>query len=115
MNNQCDGCIRGIPVLNGVHRDAQYFGMACSKDRYKRGDMSTELRAVPGTEIKQTRFYGGDDRGVCIQITKSKHYPDNSGNYVDYIQLTRRQASLVAGELYLFADSLEVVKESEDE
>ena len=35
MNNQCDGCIRGIPVVNGVHRDAQYFGMVCSKERYK--------------------------------------------------------------------------------
>jgi len=34
MNNQCDGCIRGIPVVNGVHRDAQYFGMVCSKERY---------------------------------------------------------------------------------
>jgi len=34
MNNQCDGCIRGIPVVNGVHRDAQYFGMVCSKARY---------------------------------------------------------------------------------
>ena len=116
MNNQCDGCVRGTPIVNGVHKDEQGFGMACTKDRYiEKPKMSTELRTVPGTEIKQTRFYGGDDRGVCIQVTKSKHYPDNSGNYFDYIQLTRKQASLLAGELYLFADSLEVVKASEDE
>jgi len=114
MNNQCDGCQRGIPVVNGVHKDEQDFGMACSKDRYKRGDMSTELRTVPGTEIKQTRFYGGDDRGVCIQITKAAHQPDMGIPY-DFIQLTRRQASLLADELYLFADSLEVVMESDDE
>ena len=36
--NQCDGCIRGIPIVNGVHRDEQYFGMVCSKKRY--GELS---------------------------------------------------------------------------
>ena len=34
MNNQCDGCQRGIPVVNGVHKDEQCFGMGCSKGRY---------------------------------------------------------------------------------
>jgi len=43
MNNQCDGCIRGIPVTNGVHRDAQYFGMVCSKDRYKEKPKMTRI------------------------------------------------------------------------
>ena len=80
--------------------------------------MSTELRNVPTTEIKQTRFYGGDDRGVCIQISQvtpnAPRYASESRSF-DYIQLTRRQAGLLAGELYLFADSLEVSKESEDE
>jgi len=77
--------------------------------------MGTELRNVPTTEINQTRFYGGDDRGVCIQITQTAHRytPENRG--FDYIQLTRKQAGLLAGELYLFADSLEVVEENEDE
>jgi len=114
MNNQCDGCQRGIPVVNGMHKDEQSFGMMCTKCRYKVDDMSTKLREVPGTNITQTRFYGGDGRGVCIQVTKSKNYPDNSGNHFDYIQLTRRQASLLAGELYLFADSLEVVEDEDD-
>jgi hypothetical protein len=34
MNNQCDGCQRGIPVVNGVHKDEQGFGMGCTKGRY---------------------------------------------------------------------------------
>jgi len=73
--------------------------------------MSTDLRVVPGTEIKQTRFWGGEGRGVCIQVTKSKHYPDDDG-WFDYIQLTRRQAGLLAEELLLFAAEKEVVDEN---
>jgi len=80
--------------------------------------MSTELRNVPETNITQTRFYGGDDRGVCIQISQvtpnAPRYASESRSF-DYIQLTRKQAGLLAGELYLFADSLEVVEELRDE
>ena len=31
--------------------------------------MATELRDVPGTEIAQTRFAGGKDRGAMLQLT----------------------------------------------
>jgi len=45
MNNQCDGCQRGIPVVNGVHKDEQGFGMGCTKDRYtEEPEMSRLLR-----------------------------------------------------------------------
>lgn len=33
--NQCDGCQAGLPLVNGIHQDDQYFGIACTKDRYK--------------------------------------------------------------------------------
>ena len=77
--------------------------------------MSSKLRDVPTTEIKQTRFYGGDDRGVCIQVSKAADYTAQHSNYFDYIQLTRVQAGLVAEELLLFAAEQEVVEEIEDE
>ena len=45
MNNQCDGCQRGIPVVNGVHKDEQGFGMGCTKGRYiEEPEMSRLLR-----------------------------------------------------------------------
>jgi len=79
--------------------------------------MSTELRNVPETNITQTRFYGGADRGVCIQISQvtpnAPRYTSESRSF-DYIQLTRVQAGLVAEELLLFAAEQEVV-EDEDE
>jgi hypothetical protein len=37
--NQCDGCRRGLPVENGVHRGPGGFWagdvQACTKDRYE--------------------------------------------------------------------------------
>lgn len=34
--NQCDGCARGLPVTDGLHRDKSGLPvMACTKDRYK--------------------------------------------------------------------------------
>jgi hypothetical protein len=79
--------------------------------------MSTELRDVPGTDILQTRFHGGEKRGSCIQITQSF-----SGVTADWspikrsnlVQLTREEARLVAQELLLFAEGLEVVAPYED-
>jgi len=76
--------------------------------------MSTDLRNVPGTRIKQTRFYGGDDRGVCLQLTKQARQPNydfNDGRLFDYIQITRLEASKLANELMLFAAELEVEDE----
>jgi hypothetical protein len=32
--NQCDGCARGLPVENGIHRGKGYDLIACTADRY---------------------------------------------------------------------------------
>jgi len=63
--------------------------------------MSTELRTVPTTDIQQTRFFGGEDRGTCIQLT-----PPWQG----HIQLTREQAGAMAAELMLFSEGNEVTE-----
>ena len=47
MNNQCDGCQRGIPVVNGVHKDEQGFGMGCTKGRYKKTIQDVEYNYPP--------------------------------------------------------------------
>lgn len=72
--------------------------------------MSTELRNVPGCkyqyELRQVRFFGGVDRGVCLQVT------DTKGNF---LQLTKEQARNLAVELMLFAEDREVETEYEVE
>ena len=65
--------------------------------------MSTELRNVPGTEISQTRFAGGVDRGSMLQLTVSER-----GSFQS-IQLTREEALSLAQELILFANGQEQV------
>ena len=32
--NQCDGCMAGLPLINGVHKDNQMFGIGCTKHLY---------------------------------------------------------------------------------
>ena len=68
--------------------------------------MSTDLREVPGTTVTQTRFWGGDDRGVCIQLTKSTE--GRGPRPVDFVQLTRDEAKALSVELMLFGEGLEV-------
>ena len=65
--------------------------------------MSTELRNVPDceaqNELRQTRFWGGENRQTCLQVT------DRKGNF---LQLDKFQARALAVELMLFAEGREV-------
>lgn len=68
--------------------------------------MSTELRKVPGclaqNELSQTRFWGGENRMTCLQVT------DKRGHY---LTLDKYQARALATELMLFAEDREVEEE----
>ena len=32
--NQCDGCRRGLPIVDGLHKGEGYDMIACTKERY---------------------------------------------------------------------------------
>ena len=78
--------------------------------------MSTDLRNVPNldstTELTQTRFWGGQDRKQCVQITQRKargwEKPHTGDGFFNHIDLTREQARELAVELMLFAEGREV-------
>ena len=72
--------------------------------------MSTELRKVPTTDIEQTRFFGGKDRGTCIQITQRKEeaITEYTDKFFNKFQLTRDEARLLAQELLMFANQQEI-------
>ena len=65
--------------------------------------MSTELRNVPDckaqNELRQTRFWGGENRMTCLQVTNRKG---------EFLQLDKFQARALAVELMLFAEGREV-------
>lgn len=35
LSNQCDGCRRGLPVVDGIHRGEPYDLQSCTKHRYR--------------------------------------------------------------------------------
>jgi hypothetical protein len=72
--------------------------------------MATELRKVPTTDIEQTRFFGGKDRGTCIQITQRKEQAitEYTDKFFNKVQLTREEARLLAQELLMFANQQEI-------
>ena len=72
--------------------------------------MSTQLRNVPNTNVIQTRFFGGKDRGTCVQLTR-KSWSSNPSNMFDMMQFTREEALAAATELLMFAQGFEVEEE----
>ena len=81
--------------------------------------MSTELRNVPDCEaqnkLTQTRFWGGENRMQCLQVTQTKHKSERgeSASFFNHLSLTKHQARQLAVELMLFAEGREV-EESEE-
>jgi len=84
--------------------------------------MSTQLRNVPNcqaqNELTQTRFWGGKDRMVCLQVTQVKHKSERTtgagvADFFSYLTLDKHQARMLAVELMLFAEGREV-EEFED-
>ena len=70
--------------------------------------MSTQLRNVTET-MSQTRFWGGQERGSCVQVTQRGLADIGNGqNGFGFLQVNRQQAALLAQELLLFANGNEV-------
>jgi hypothetical protein len=66
--------------------------------------MATDLKSR--TEAGLTRFWGGEDRGSCVQVTLAKHRSQSTGpadKFFDSVQLTREQAGQLAADLLAFS------------
>ena len=57
--------------------------------------MSTDLYREPNDRLIVTRFYGGIDRGVCVQLTTNERSES-------YISLDSHQAAIVCHHLREF-------------
>jgi hypothetical protein len=71
--------------------------------------MSTQLINSPEDGLFLTRFYGGDARGVCYQITVVDRNLNTAGSY--HVQLTRAQVERII--IALVADRLGAKPEGE--
>ena len=86
--------------------------------------MSTQLRNVPDcqaqNELTQTRFWGGENRMQCIQVTQRKPKSERTtgagvADFFSYLTLDKHQARMLAVELMLFAEGREVEEMEEME
>lgn len=62
--------------------------------------MSTELKSH-ADRVTLTRFFGGSDRGACVQVTV------DLGRSFASVQLTRAQAAALSADLLDFAQARE--------
>ena len=60
--------------------------------------MATDLKSTT-ERVQLTRFWGGQDRGTCVQVTTG---------WQEHVQLTREEARTLAEDLMAFADKKEV-------
>ena len=69
--------------------------------------MATDLKShAQGVDL--TRFWGGDNRGSCVQVTmKKQELPATADKFFDSVQLTRAQAAALAADLMDFAQGRE--------
>lgn len=67
--------------------------------------MATDLKSTT-QDVSLTRFYGGKDRGTCVQVTAMQHAGNHVGIY-KHVALTREQARSVAQDLLAFANNEE--------
>ena len=72
--------------------------------------MSTELKSH-AKDLSLTRFFGGKDRGSCVQVTQKRFDPTEkrgpADKFFDSVQLTRAQAAALAADLLDFAQGRE--------
>jgi hypothetical protein len=71
--------------------------------------MSTELKPL-NKNTTLTRFFGGTDRGVCVQVTQTgqEPFPGNALG-MGYVQLNRQDAAELGKMLLDFSEGKETV------
>ena len=70
--------------------------------------MSTEIKSH-ANGVSLTRFFGGKERGSCVQVTQPNPNFDSDagGDMFSHVQLTRAQAAAMAADLLDFAQGRE--------
>jgi len=62
--------------------------------------MATDLKSNT-QDVMLTRFWGGEDRGTCVQVTTT--YTANPADFFKHISVTREEARTLAEDLMAFA------------
>jgi|TARA_R100000458_G_C8145571_1_gene155119 hypothetical protein len=78
--------------------------------------MATDIKSR-ADGVDMTRFWGGDDKGTCVQVSMRRDSVKNPVTTADQfftsVSLTREQAKQVAADLLAFAEGKEVEDDGE--
>lgn len=87
--NQCDGCQAGLPLKDGIHKDHQIMGIACTKERYVK-----QLPRPSNEFLKKFCELAGIDKVLvemvdfnCPKCHGSGEYTKSRGNHSSIYQL----------------------------
>ena len=73
--------------------------------------MATDIKSR-ADGVDMTRFWGGNDRGTCVQVTMRRNSVQNpvttGDQFFTSVSLTKEQAKQVAADLMAFAEGKEV-------
>ena len=70
--------------------------------------MSTELKSRNRCKVSLTRFWGGDPRGACVQVTTARDWQKEgdvtaSDKFINHVTLSKSEAVALAQDLLDFA------------
>ena len=70
--------------------------------------MSTELKSRNRGKVSLTRFWGGDPRGACVQVTTARDWQKEgdvsaSDKFFNHVTLSKSEAVALAQDLLDFA------------
>ena len=68
--------------------------------------MSTELKSRNHGKVGLTRFWGGENRGSCIQITTARDHNEGQGpadKFFNHVTMSKSEAVALAQDLLDFA------------
>lgn len=70
--------------------------------------MSTELKSRNRGKVSLTRFWGGDPRGACVQVTTARDWEKEgdltaSDKFFNHVTLSKSEAVALAQDLLDFA------------
>ena len=72
--------------------------------------MATDIKSR-ADGVDMTRFWGGNDRGTCVQVTMRRNWAQPftaADQFFTSVSLTKEQAKQVAADLMAFAEGKEV-------
>lgn len=64
--NQCDGCRRHLPIIDGIHMDFGYDMIGCTKDRYTGDRTMDKLHKAIAKLISDNKSLYLSDSGQLI-------------------------------------------------